>query len=63
MSDLRRIHCPACGIALTTDYGEFRQPLTSSRREEIFVLRCPNCDTDSTIVLNPEQLQEGGASA
>ena len=59
--DLVRIHCPACGEPLTVDYGHSRQTLHEGPLE-IYSLLCPRCAANSTIVMNPADLEPGGAS-
>lgn len=59
--DLVRIHCPACGEPLTADYGHSRQTFHEGPLE-IYSLLCPRCATNSTVVLNPGDLERGGAS-
>ncbi len=61
--DLVRIHCPACGEPLTVDYGHSRQTMHEGPLE-IYSLLCPGCAANSTIVINPddlEPLEPGGA--
>ena len=59
--DLVRIHCPACGEPLTVDYGHSRQTFHEGPLE-IYSLLCPHCAANSTIVMNPNDLEQGGAS-
>ncbi len=61
-TDKRRIYCPACGTTLTADYSDYRQPLMGDTRQDIVLLLCPVCDAESSIIIDPVYLKEGGAS-
>ncbi len=58
----RQIYCPACATKLMADYGDTRQPAMGETKNDIILLSCPNCDAESSIIIDPAYLKEGGAS-